>query len=158
MALHHNASNMHLSLAAPLLPITSAQTLTEDPFGFIDPIAIHVRWVAAVSTMWKPLWLACWCHLWNHRGLCLKDVRVQDVKLHWVSCLYPQYCGVNIHSREALWRLSCIGWEEEEVEEVLPYSHNASCTYVRVTLHLWGIYSALCHSFTSWAHFITYLR
>ncbi len=128
MALHHNASNMHLSLTRRTSPLLAcAETLTERPLGFIDPVTTHVRRVLTVSTAWKPLRLTRWCSSpLNHRGLRLRSVRMRDVKLRLVSCLYPQYCAANIHPREALWRWPYSGWEE--LWAVLPSSSIGSCS------------------------------
>lgn len=100
MALHHNASNMHLSLThcTPSL-LSCAESLTECPLTFIDPVTTYVRHGLTVNSVWKPPGLAFWCvSPSNHRELLLKGIRMRDVNLHPASCLYPQ-CAVNINRR-----------------------------------------------------------
>jgi len=100
MALNHNASNLHVSLTPCTSPLLRSQHLTERPLEYVDPATCahcqsHVKTAGSRAGMlatFKP------------RRAAVKGGRIWDAKLHRGSCLYPQSCAGNIHSREAPWR------------------------------------------------------
>lgn len=122
MAVHHNASNLYLSLlctsvcqcTSPLL--TFAWTLTKHTLGFKFFLFSDLPATRAtvVKTECKALGLACGClTLSNLEGECLKESKM----FNCTRCVFapPSHFAVNVHSKAALWRQPCYNMCERRV-------------------------------------------
>lgn len=147
MALHHNASNMHLSLTR-CTSLSCAETLTERPLGFIDPATTHVRCVPAVNTVRKPLGLTWWCSPPSiNRRTMVKGCK----KCEMWRCTGRLVCTLSaVELRGALWRWPRYNERRGQSHPQATLAPAPLCIHVRVTLHLSGIFSKLCPQFTSW--------
>lgn len=117
MALHHNASNMHLSLTHCSSPVLKRYWPCNNSCQTCARCQHCVKTTAArmgLLAAFKP-----------QKGLWLKGVRMKHLKVHLASCLYCQYCALHAWSPMQMALLRVIGGGT-----VLFLSNIGSCSFM----------------------------